>query len=202
MKLETDFCDRESEFYHMVVTEECDYTEEGEKLAEEERGNEPSLIPIYGAIQKVESVYSGLENDCIELYDITIQSEVYGEVHFIVSAGTYMVDCLYDEVGLKVVGFFDPMLPMPLIYPPRYQIRVLALDLPGRLVKADFYDCFLVSQDNQLRLEITNNTYILSEEDGAAYCDNISNRFLVVLYDRSTKSIPAITQPNVVIVLK
>lgn len=201
MKLETDFCDKESEFYHLVVADECDYTEEGEMMAAKERKNEPSLVPIYGTIQKVETVYSEFENDCIEQYEITIQSEMYGEVHFIVSASTYMVDCLYDEVGVKVVGFFDPMLPMPLIYPPRYQIRVIALDLPGRLVKADFFDCFLVSEDNQLKLEITNNTYIISEEDGTPYCDNISNRFLVVLYDRATKSIPAITQPNVVIVL-
>lgn len=202
MDFNEDFCYREKDLYNTKEFGECDYSIPREKQRSKTDIKEAGLKAIYGTIVNVDTIYSELRKDCIESYDLTIHSEIYGEVHFILSANTYFVDCFFDEIGVKVVGFYDPMLPMPLIYPPRYQIRVIALDLPGRFVKADFFDCFLVSQDNQLQLEITNNTYIINEDKGTPYCGNISNKYMIVLYSRSTKSIPAKTQPNVIIVLR
>ncbi len=201
MDFAEDFCYREKDRYNTEEFEECDYSIPREEQWNQDEIREEGLKAIYGTIMSVDTRYSERKKDCIEYYDIEINSEQYGVVHFILSANTLFVDCFYGDIGTRVVGFYDPMLPMPLIYPPRYQIRVIALDLSGRFVKADFFDCFLISQDNQLQLEVTNNTYIISEEKGAPYCDNISNHYMVVLYSRSTKSIPAITQPNVIIVL-
>lgn len=202
MDFSEDFCYRKKDLYNTKEFEECDYRVPREKQRNRMNSEEAGLEAIYGTIVNIETVYSEQKKDCIDYYFLTVQTENNNEVHFILSANTYFVDCFYNEVGVKVVGFYDPMLPMPLIYPPRYQIRVIALDLPGRLVKADFFDCFLVSQDNQLQLEITNNTYIINEDSGTPYCDNISNKYMIVLYNKMTRSIPAKTQPNVIIVLR
>ncbi|HCL03483.1 MAG TPA: hypothetical protein DHW61_13920 [Lachnoclostridium phytofermentans] len=201
MDFSEDFCYREKDLYNTKEFEECDYSEPREQQMVEEESKEAGLTAIYGTIISVDTIYSS-NKDCIEYYNIEVNSESYGIVHFILSANTFFVDCFFGDEGVKVVGFFDPSLPMPLIYPPQYQIRVIALDLPGRFVKADFYDCFLVSQDNQLQLEVTNNTYILNEDNRIPYCGNISNKYMVALYSSMTKSIPAKTQPNVIIVLR
>lgn len=196
-----EFCEREDANYNTREFEECDYTMEGDEL-NGVRAEVFGFGTIYGTIKNVELVYRDHQDNCIQHYDISVMTQANEEVHFILSGYTYFVDCFYYEVGMKVIGFYDTGMPMPLIYPPRYQIRVIALDLPGRYVKADFFDCFLVSYDNKLQLEITNNTYITNELEGAPYCQNISNKYLVVLYNNSTKSIPALTQPNVIIVLR
>lgn len=201
MDFNEDFCYREKDLYNTKEFEECDYSIPREEQMRR-NNQEGGLVAIYGTIVHIDTIYSEQKKDCIEYYDLSIQTENNDEVHFILSANTYFVDCFYDEVGAKVVGFYDPMQPMPLIYPPRYQIRVIALELPGRFVKADFFDCFLVSQDNQLQLEVTNNTYIINEDRGTPYCGNISNKYMIVIFSRTTRSIPAITHPNVIIVLR
>ncbi|WP_049762343.1 hypothetical protein [Lachnoclostridium phytofermentans] len=202
MDFSEDFCYREKDLYNTKEFKECDYSKPREQQMTGEGSKEAGLEAIYGTITSVDTIYSRTKKECIEYYDIEVNAKFNGIVHFILSANTFFVDCFYGVKGVKVVGFFDPSLPIPLIYPPRYQIRVIALDLPSRFVKADFFDCLLVSQDNQLELEITNNAYIINEDKGTPYCGNISNKYMVALYSSSTKSIPAKTQPNVIIVLR
>ena len=202
MDFQGKLCKQERYVNKTTEFEDCDYTQDREEYAINVRNQVAGLNAIYGTVKNMEPVYLDDQYDCIDRYIINVQSDLYGEVNFIVTSNTYLVDCFYDIIGTKVIGFFDPSLPMLLIYPPQYQIRVLALDLPGRSVKADFFDCFLVSLDDQLQLEISNNTYITSEENGKPYCDNISNKYMVALYSVATRSIPAITKPNVLIVLR
>ncbi|WP_455715311.1 hypothetical protein [Anaerosporobacter sp.] len=159
-----------------------------------------SLVPIYGTVVDVTTEYLNKEKNCVSYYDINVLTEDNQEVHFIIDANTYFVDCITQQKGVKIVGFYDELAPIPLIYPPRYPIKVIALDLPGRFVSANFFDCYLVSNDNQLQLVISNNSYII-DEDGKPYCGNISNKYMVVLYNQTTGDTPAITTPNVIIVL-
>lgn len=202
MENREEFCSRDDVYNNTKEFEECDYTQTAEESQSDIKSQVFGFQAIYGTVTNVNVVYSETDPACIDYYDLSVLTNTNSEAHFILSGYTYFVDCFYYEVGMKIVGFYDTSLPMLLIYPPQYQIRVIALDLPNRLVKADFFNCFLVSYDNQLRLEITNNTYIISEMQGTPYCGNISNKFMIVLYDRSTRSIPAITHPNVVIVLR
>lgn len=160
----------------------------------------PSLIPIYGTVVDVTTEYFNKQTECISSYDITVLTENNQEVHFIIDANTYYVDCITQAKGVKIVGFYNELAPIPLIYPPRYPIIVLALDLPGRFVTANFFDCYLVSNNDQLQLIISNNTYIV-DEDGKPYCGNISNKYMVVLYNHTTENVPVVTTPNVLIVL-
>jgi hypothetical protein len=188
----------------------CDYSETPEIITgipkrSAERNHrmmnlKPSLVPIYGTVVDVTTEFFNRQTKCISNYDITVLTQDNQEVHFIIDADTYFVDCITQEKGIKIVGFYLEYAPIPLIYPPRYPIKVIALDLAGRLVKADFFDCYLVSNDNQLQLIISNNTYII-DADGKPYCGNISNKYMVVLYNQSTENEPAVTTPNVIIVL-
>lgn len=205
------FCDTTRKQYNTSTNHEtCDYSETPDIITDTPTRSsnnnlrmmnpKPSLIPIYGTVVEVTTDYFNKQTECISNYNVTVKTEDNQEIHFIINADTYFVDCITQEKGVKIVGFYDEFAAIPLIYPPQYPIKVIALDLPGRFVKADFFDCYLVSNDNQLQLVISNNTYII-DEDGKPYCGNISNKYMVALYDRSTKSIPAVTTPNVVIVL-
>ena len=205
------FCQNERTFYNSPgSTETCNYPEIPEVITENQpRGinfNQSanklmvSLKPIYGTITNIAINYDQNQPECITSYDLTVVTSDQQKVHFILSSNTYFVDCLLQVKGINVVGFYDELAPMPYIYPPRYQIIVFALNLPGRYVKADFFDCYLVSSDDELQLVISNNTYIVNEA-GHQYCANISNKYMVVLYSNSTNHTPAITKPNVIIVL-
>ena len=205
------FCKNGRNLYNTPESNEvCDYPEVPEPI----QGNQPiainhnqtvnkppvSLKPIYGTITNITINYNQNQPECIANYDLTVATSDQQEAHFILSSNTYFVDCLLQVKGINVVGFYDELAPMPYIYPPRYQIIVFALNLPGRYVKADFFDCYLLSSDHTLQLVISNNTYIVDEE-GTQYCGNISNKYMVVLYSNATNHTPAITKPNVIIVL-
>lgn len=205
------FCDTTRKQYNTSTNHEtCDYSENPDIITDTPTRSsnnnlrmmnpKPSLIPIYGTVVEVTTDYFNKQTDCISNYNVTVRTEDNQEVHFIINANTYFVDCITQEKGVNIIGFYDEFAAIPLIYPPQYPIKVIALDLPGRFVKADFFDCYLVSNANQLQLVISNNTYII-DEDGNPYCGNISNKYMIALYDHSTMSIPAVTTPNVVIVL-
>ncbi|MGF7184242.1 hypothetical protein GGQ84_000325 [Desulfitispora alkaliphila] len=67
-------------------------------------------------------------------------------------------------------------------------------------IKTDRFDSNLVSSDNMLKLNITDETDIILE-DGTAFEGELANRKLVVTYEASTRSIPAKTTPTEIVVL-
>lgn len=194
------FCDIPSKKYNTTDTSsDCNY--DLETVSDTQTSYMyPALGPIYGTVIDINVIQSDQSRYCVSYIDLTLQSTDNEMVHFFLSANTYFVDCIPIEVGTKLIGFYDSATPIPASYPPKYQIAVLALDLPGRFIKADFFDCFLMSQDYQLQLLITNNTYVV-DTHGNPYCGNISQKYMVVLFDEVTESNPAKTKPNVVIVL-
>ena len=207
------FCQSEKTLFNTPGSyETCVYPEVPEVIT----GNQPptrntnqspkkipySLKPIYGTITNASVSYYKNQPECIAYYELTVATSDQQVVHFILNSDTYFVDCFLQLQGINVVGFYDEFAPMPYIYPPQYQIKVFALDLPSRFVKADFFDCYLVSSDNELQLIISNNTYIVNEA-GHSYCGNISNKYMVVLYSNVTNNVTNTntTTPNVIIVL-
>lgn len=104
-------------------------------------------------------------------------------------------------VGATIIGFYDMTAPMPAIYPPRYNAQVVAINLPdSESVKVDKFDDNLVSSDNMLRLNIADTTGITTQ-DGKSFDGSLADRTLVVFYTISTRSIPAQTTPDKIIVL-
>lgn len=118
---------------------------------------------------------------------------------FYITNDTFYVDCDLG-VGDYVFGYYRADRPMILIYPPRYDIEVVGKVRDGRNVKVDRFNDELVSADGMLKLNISEMTWIANNM-GKIYCDNIANKNLLVIYGASTRSIPAITVPSVIIVL-
>lgn len=179
---------------------DVDLTEEliNGDLVEEEILKQERLVGfITGRVKEIRdfipqegSKFVSLENE---------EGEIIGNL--VVSEDTFILDDEDITVGLTVTGFYDATKPMILIYPPQYNIEVLVVEKEGRNVKADVFDENLISSDRMLKLNISEETEIVSE-DGEIFEGDLVNRRLVVIYGPSTKSIPAQTTPDKIIVLE
>ena len=130
----------------------------------------------------------------------TVENGLGAIVNFVVSPTTYFVDHVMVTVGDRVTGYYDGDAPTLLIYPPQYQALVMVKASPDQNVKVDYFNSQLVSSDGQLRLNISPFTKIVLT-NGQLFSRNPANRDLIVIYGPTTKSIPAQTTPNRIIVL-
>lgn len=131
---------------------------------------------------------------------VAIIDENGNPANLIVSKSTYVVDNADLSEGSQIIYFYDATKPMILIYPPQINVDVVAVMDDSRNIKVDKFNSDLVSQDNMLKLNISADTKVILP-DGAAYEGEIGDQMLVVIYDVSTKSIPAQTNPKQVVVL-
>ena len=124
------------------------------------------------------------------------------EAVFVISDDTYNVTGNEIEVDSEVIGYYNSSLPMTMIYPPQFKIDVIVVDLveDSFLVKVDRFDEDLLSYDGELKLSIDKDTEVIST-DGEAFDGEVAGRRLVVMYSTATKSIPALTNPMMVVVL-
>lgn len=130
---------------------------------------------------------------------MTIEDRQGGIVNFIVSPTTYFV---YAEVvmpGDVITGYYDGDVPVPLIYPPQYQALIIVKENHIENVKVDFFNSQLVSRDGQLKLNLSPQTPIVLR-NWQPFSQNPANHNLIVIYDITTRSIPAQTTPLEVIV--
>jgi len=113
------------------------------------------------------------------------------------------------EVGNIVKGWVPANAPAPAIYPPQYMVAVLAAGMPeGMNVKVDLFskwensdDGYFISQDGSFAFRIDENTEVILE-DGVKFVGNeFDGRRIVVIYGRSTRSIPEMTTATKLIVL-
>ena len=121
-----------------------------------------------------------------------------GIVNFIADFNTFILGEM-PVVGDTITGFFSLDMPMAMIYPPQYNLSVI-VNGDFNNVAVDRFDGDLVSFDGNLKLEIGADTEIILQ-DGEPFDCILAGRKLVVVYDISTRSIPAITTPSQVIVL-
>ncbi len=132
---------------------------------------------------------------------VLVENQDGQEANLIISNGTYVVNNEKIDTGSVITGFYDANAPMIMIYPPQYNTVVVSVagsKVP--CIKIDKFDKDLVSSDNMLKLNISKETEIISQ-DGKAFEGELTNRNLVVLYGISTKSIPAQTSPDKIVVL-
>ena len=132
---------------------------------------------------------------------ILVQNDEGMEVAFQITDDTYFVTDNKAEVGANIIGFYDGKAPMIMIYPPQPVAVVIAIGLDENIfIKVDRFDSDLVSEDGQLKLNIGPDTKIVLQNN-EAFDGDLTNRVLVVLYSVSTRSIPAQTTPEKIIVL-
>ncbi|MCM1045357.1 MAG: hypothetical protein NC417_07590 [Candidatus Gastranaerophilales bacterium] len=131
---------------------------------------------------------------------VTLEDENGGTVNFIMGPDVYVVDFVTLSVGMKAAFWYRTDAPMPLIYPPQYRAAVAAQVNGSRMINVDHYNDALVNEAQTLQLHI----------DGSVNLRTVNNQYfqaspagqeLVVIYESSTRSIPAQTTPKEIIVL-
>lgn len=139
-----------------------------------------------------------VDGGCYQMFEV--ENSRGDLVNFVVEPDTYFVDHVMVSVGDRVTGFYDGDAPVPMIFPPQYRAIVMAKDSPRQDVKVDFFNRNLLSSDGSLKLNISRDTQILLE-NGQMFNRNPANRYLIVVYSATTRSIPAQTTPSQIIVL-
>lgn len=134
---------------------------------------------------------------CFKL--MTLENPQGFVANFVISPNTYFV---YEETvnpGELITAYYDGNAPTPLIYPPQYQALIIVKENNVQTVKVDFFNSQLISRDGLLQLNLAPNTPILLR-NWQPFIKNPANRNLIVIYDRTTRSIPAQTTPLEVVV--
>lgn len=131
---------------------------------------------------------------------VAIEDEKGLPANIIITEDTYVINTDKLAEGETLTVFYDALRPMILIYPPQISAEVAVVGEIDLNIKVDLFDKDLVSADNFLKLNISEETEIISE-DGSKFEGQLYNRKLVVLYGVSTRSIPAQTNPTKIVVL-
>lgn len=108
----------------------------------------------------------------------------------------------------NITVFTSSYSPAPLILPPQYQADVVIIreDEESFLdfINVDTYFAdgeMLVNAANTLALNISEDTEIIDLEENEVDADKLENNDLIVFYGASTRSIPAQTTPEKIVVL-
>lgn len=159
-----------------------------------------SFQSFQGVITAIDDFWSGFGGNtgCTKL--VTIRTRERQQVHFIVTPTTYFVNHVMINVGDTITAFYDINVPVPAIYPPRFTAVVIAKVTSHQNVKVDYFNNQLISSDGTLQLNVAPTTQILLE-NGQRFTANPANRNLIVIYSASTRSIPAQTVPEKIIVM-
>lgn len=165
---------------------------------------QPFYLSFTGTVKELDDSKEGVLKAFVE-------NEDGMQANFILSNNTYYVDNVKIEEGTEITGYYESGRPMILIFPPQYTIDIVAPVFNDVNIKADKFDGDLLSSDKTLKLNISEDTEILWENGTQIYWfakpsifdleTALSNRKLIVFYDFTTKSIPAQTTPNKIIVL-
>lgn len=118
----------------------------------------------------------------------------------LVSKNTYILNNAEITEGAVITGFYNANAPMLMIYPAQYNAEVVAVNSKDQNIKVDMFDKDLISSDKTLKLNISEKTDIILQ-DGKPFDGELANRKLVVIYGASTRSIPAQTTPEKIVVL-
>jgi len=188
------------------VLTDTDTTADEEEDCEEEENlpDMPLFMGFTGTITEIEPFYDWAE-DAEVLVEDTVLVSLTDEItstNFIVGPETVLVMDGELEIGAEVTGFYDTSLPAPMIYPP--QFSAVALTDRDHGVMIDRFDEELVSYDGSLQINLGEDT-VITLQDGTEFYDpsteTLANRAMVVVYHISTRSIPAQTTPEKIIVL-
>lgn len=121
-------------------------------------------------------------------------------VNFVVTPSTYVVDFETLSVGMLCTFWYSLDAPMPLIYPPQYNAVVAAQQKNGRMVCVGYFDTALVNGEQTLQLNLDGSVEVRTTNN-QYFQGSPANHNLAVVYDNSTRSIPAQTTPQKIVVL-
>ena len=153
-----------------------------------------TLIPVTGIIQSI----SPFSENCCE-QQVTIRDD-NGISNFIISTDTYVIGEVRLRPGMLVSAFYDAALPVPLIFPPRYQAVIIGRKSPTENMFVGYFDDTLTAEDDGLKLNLDRSTEVVTS-NGQTFRCRPENQMLIVYYSETTRSIPPQTTPRKIIVL-
>jgi hypothetical protein len=131
---------------------------------------------------------------------VLIENQEGSLANIIISKDSYVLDDTEISLGSEITGFYKADAPMLMIYPMQYHAEVVTGNNKDKSVKVDLFSKDLISADGSLKLKISDDTEIISQ-DGKAFEGELADRKLVVTYGISTRSFPAQTRPDKIVVL-
>lgn len=158
-----------------------------------------SFLMFQGTITDIQPAGNGGRGGGCSQF-ITLETEDGNVVNFVVTADTFVVNFESLFVGMEAMFFYDGDAPVPLIYPPQYMAVAAAEVIPGQSVMVSFFNRNLVAEDRSLQLNLDANVPVRTVNN-QIFTGSPANRYLLVVYDRTTRSIPPQTTPIQVVVL-
>ncbi|WLV24553.1 hypothetical protein QR721_13055 [Aciduricibacillus chroicocephali] len=155
------------------------------------------LKAVQGVIAEIEKYRE--DDNCTLVFNIVSHSGFNEITRFVITPDTYAIDQETLKVGDSVTAWYDANRPVILIYPPQYEAVAIGRNHPGLMLKGDFFNSQLISSDGMLQLIPAPET-VITQTNGQIYPGNPANHNLIVIYGPSTKSIPAQTTPQRIIV--
>lgn len=127
-----------------------------------------------------------------------------GLIQIRLDGSTYVLDNRRLNPGDQVTCFYSTLAPVPLIYPPLYYAVVIVHTSAARYASLDVFthqvsSRSLVNSDNTLHLNVSQLTPRFLP-NGQLFGGNLSGKLLLVIYSSTTRSIPAQTAPEEIIV--
>ena len=111
----------------------------------------------------------------------------------------YILNLHPFQIGERATFFYDPNAPMVLSYPPRYTAVAGAYTPQGTSAMLDVFETDLINSDNSLKLNLAWNTPV-TLSNGQPFHGTVGGHLLLVYYSMTTRSIPAQTTPEQVVV--
>ena len=104
------------------------------------------------------------------------------------------------EVGQNLIAFYDKSAPATMIYPPQYTAHSLAAASEDLSIFVGQFDQDNVSFDGALKITPAATTEFVMP-DGTKYEGALQGKTVAVFYAAATRSIPAITTPQKIMIL-
>lgn len=158
----------------------------------------PTFVQVAGKISSSETLTNGL----IRFYN----DDEENPFSFTLKDSTLVFDKKGNEVELKegdVVTLYMPSnQPMIMIYPPQYSPAVVIVgeDAEPNFVKVTQFDENFLSEDQQLKLNIGEDTVIVNSDGEEVDKAEVYKQRAIVFYNMTTRSIPAQTTPSKIVV--
>ena len=160
--------------------------------------------PVYGSftgtiVEIMQHGVNGLNSDGCSLL-VTVEAEENNITNFVVSPSTFVVDFKTLEVGMECTFWYLLDAPAILIYPPQYPAVVVAEVEDDRQVEVAYFDEELINDKKTLKLNLGEDQIVYTTNN-QQFLGSPAGRDLVVVYNFTTRSIPAQTTPISVVVL-
>lgn len=105
------------------------------------------------------------------------------------------------EEGATVTAFLQNNMPMIMIYPPQYTPIAVSVTTEDSSIVVDKFDKEMISSNGMLKINVGDDTKV-TDAAGKAFTGSLVDQVLFVQYGPATKSIPAITTPQKIVVLQ